>query len=386
MNRFDYIITGCGLSGLMLAYRLAKDPFFDHKNILILESKKKNSDDRTWSFWEEGNGEWDHLVDTSWKKLKVNDVKIDIDIDINPYTYKTIKSSKFYDFIWNFLETKENFTVKFDEVLNISHRTEFASVLTKSSEYVGKKLFNSILFDKRYNQQLKFPVLQQHFVGWFIETEEDVFDSSTVNFMDFSVEQRKKTRFMYVLPFSKTKALVEYTLFSDKLLPEYEYDEELKLYLRQKGIKNYKIERVERGSIPMTSYRFWKQNSSNVLYIGTTGGWTKPSTGFTFKSSSKKTKLLVDFLKEETVLKKFKIKNRFWYYDLLFLDVLSKKNEMGSKVFLKLFKRNSIITILKFLDEESSFLQELKIILSLPPYHFFIAFIKRFSKFNTIRH
>ena len=39
MQEHDYIITGTGASGLMLAYRMAKDPFFDRKSILIIDKK-----------------------------------------------------------------------------------------------------------------------------------------------------------------------------------------------------------------------------------------------------------------------------------------------------------------------------------------------------------
>ena len=34
----------------------------------------------------------------------------------------------------------------------------------------------------------------------------------------------------------------------------------------------------------MTGYNFSKHNNSTLLNIGTSGGWTKASTGFTFKS------------------------------------------------------------------------------------------------------
>ncbi len=318
MKRYNYIITGCGLSGLMLAYRMSKDSFFDDKSILLIDSERKTSDDRTWSFWESGVGEWDDLLDAKWSKIHLKDKKFERHFDINPYLYKTIRSASLYSFIWKELETKKNISFIQDDVLNINHRTEFASVLGNKGEYLGDKLFNSILFDKRYNQQHKYPVLQQHFIGWFIETKTDSFDNETVTFMDFSVKQKKKTRFMYVLPFSKKKALFEYTLFSHKLLSKDEYEEEIKLYLQEKGIDNYTINEVEQGAIPMTSYRFWKQNSSHVLYIGTAGGWTKASTGYTFSSANKKTKELVEFLKSNSKLKKFRQKNRFWFYDLLF--------------------------------------------------------------------
>ena len=69
MQNYDYIITGSGASGLMLAYRMAKDSFFDNASILIIDKEKKTSNDRTWCFWENGEGEWDELLHKSWDKI-----------------------------------------------------------------------------------------------------------------------------------------------------------------------------------------------------------------------------------------------------------------------------------------------------------------------------
>ena len=51
--------------------------------------------------------------------------------------------------------------------------------------------------------------------------------------MDFSVDQKDEIRFMYILPFSKNKALVEYTLFSKELISDNEYEKEIKSYLKK---------------------------------------------------------------------------------------------------------------------------------------------------------
>ena len=90
-------------------------------------------------------------------------------------------------------------------------------------------------------RQNEYPVLQQHFVGWFVQTKEPVFTAEKPTFMDFSVAQKGNTRFMYVLPTSATEALVEYTLFSANLLPKAEYETAIKDYLQQLGVTSYTI-------------------------------------------------------------------------------------------------------------------------------------------------
>jgi lycopene beta-cyclase len=131
----------------------------------------------------------------------------------------------------------------------------------------------------------------------------------------------------------------------------------------------------------MTSFKFWEHNSKNILHIGTVGGWTKASTGYTFKNTSKKTIQLIAFLKAKNDFTHFRKKNRFWWYDLLLIDVLSSYNNLGSKLFSTLFKRNSLKNVFRFLDEETIFIEDLRIMLSMPPLRFIKALFRRVLNF-----
>ena len=381
MSQYDYIITGSGASGLMLAYRMANDSFFDNSSILIIDKEKKNSDDRTWCFWENGEGEWDELLHKSWGKILFESNTYKNTIPLQSYAYKMLRSGVFYDKLWNFINTKNNIRFIEDTVVNIEGSEDGAIVETLKSKYFTTKLLNSIDLNKKYTLQKKYPVLLQHFCGWFIETDKNSFDDSTATFMDFTVDQKKNTRFMYVLPISPNKALFEYTLFSKEVLTKEEYESELIKYLAIKSITEYTITEIEQGVIPMTSYKFWEQNSKNILHIGTVGGWTKASTGYTFKNTSKKTIQLIAFLKAENDFTHFRKKTRFWWYDLLLIDVLSSYNHLGSKLFSTLFKRNSLKNVFKFLDEETIFIEDLRIMLSMPPLRFIKALFRRVLNF-----
>jgi len=381
MSQYDYIITGSGASGLMLAYRMANDSFFDNSSILIIDKEKKNSDDRTWCFWENGEGEWDELLHKSWDKILFESNTYKNTIPLQSYAYKMLRSGVFYDKLWNFINTKNNIRFIEDTVVNIEGSEDGAIVETLKSKYFTTKLLNSIDLNKKYTLQKKYPVLLQHFCGWFIETDKISFDDSTATFMDFTVDQKRNTRFMYVLPISPNKALFEYTLFSKEVLTKEEYESELLKYLAFKSITEYTITEIEQGVIPMTSYKFWEQNSKNILHIGTVGGWTKASTGYTFKNTSKKTIQLIAFLKVENDFTNFRKKTRFWWYDLLLIDVLSSYNHLGSKLFSTLFKRNSLKNVFRFLDEETIFIEDLRIMLSMPPLRFIKALFRRVLNF-----
>jgi len=113
------------------------------------------------------------------------------------------------------------------------------------------------------------------------------------------------------------------------------------------------------------------------LHIGTAGGWTKPSTGYTFQRINEKTKALVDFIKKGEPLSRFGKRDRFWFYDMLFIDVLAKDNAQGSDLFKRMFQKNSPDLIFKFLDERSSLIQELQIMQSFNVRQFVSALWKR---------
>ena len=378
---YDYIICGAGASGLSLATALSLDPLFSKTKILIVDPEfPKVVDDRTWCFWEEKESSWNEMLFHSWNNVLFKSDNFSKKLSLNPFSYKMLKSISRYNYSNEIISKNPNINISNTKVLNVLDNGQYCEVQTSSGVYKSKKVFNSILNWDLINNIQKYPLLIQHFEGWFIETEEDFFNTNEATFMDFSIKQNSNTRFMYVLPFSKREALIEYTLFSESTLNQKEYEEALNKYLRDLGIEKFSIKSKESGKIPMTVFPFEKQNSKNILYIGTAGGWSKPSTGYTFKNIERKTKALVEFLKQKDNFIKFSKKTRFWYYDLIFLDVLFQNNHLGSELFTQMFKKNSPNMIFKFLDEKTSFLEEIKIMLSFPNGVFIKTILKRIFK------
>ena len=380
MTTSSYIILGAGASGLLLAYRMSLDSYFDDKSILIIDQKKDKGNDKTWCYWEQGVGEWDELLTKKWPKVFFGSKDFTETLNISPFSYKMIRSEKFYQKLWRNINLKPNITFVEDNVKTYSEADNKVKVVTNKSTYFGLKLLNSIPDKTVYEKQQKYPVLQQHFMGWFVKTKIDCFDDSVATFMDFNIPQNGNTRFMYVLPINKNIALFEYTLFSKDLLERSEYEVAIKDYLKEKKVTEFEILEKENGVIPMTSFKFQELNSNSILNIGTAGGWTKASTGYTFYNTSKKTQDLVSFLKKEDDLSGFAKRTKYWIYDLIFLDVLANDNENGSSLFASIFKKVNVKTILKFLAEESNFIEDLKIITSVSPKPFVRSIFKRFLK------
>lgn len=377
-ENYDYIIIGAGASGLLLADALGRDDFFSHKRVLVLDKQTVRTNDRTWCFWEQKSGDFDTILHKAWPELYVAGKDFQFATSINPYTYKMLKGIDFYTQYIKKINSYSNVTFLAEEVNAIVEKGNHVLVKTKSHEYTAERVFNSIFEYKKILNQQRYPVLQQHFLGWSVKTKDPFFKKQQATFMDFSVPQKGNTRFMYVLPFSETEALVEYTLFSEHTLEKEEYETAIKSYLEEKlGIYDYTITEMEQGNIPMTCFDFSKENSNHILNIGIAGGWAKPSTGFTFYNSTKKVKELVSHLKSNKPLSKFSKKNRFWYYDLLLLDILKKNNEIGHSIFESLFKNRKPQLILKFLDEDTNLWEELKIIWACPKLPFIKALYAR---------
>lgn len=375
---YDYIIIGAGAAGLLLADALGKDILFKEKSILLLDKDAKKTNDRTWCFWEKGNGDFEEIVHRRWDHIYFGGTHFSERLAISPYAYKMIRGIDFYTYYLNKITSYENITFLQTKVTDVEEVNDVAQITTDVAVFKGKQVFNSLFDPDPALKQKKYPMLKQHFVGWFIKTKLPVFDVSQATFMDFSIPQKGNTRFMYVLPFSETEALVEYTLFSEHLLPESEYEEAIAQYILQDlNCSEYSIVDKEKGSIPMTCYNFASHNTHRMFHIGTAAGWAKPSTGYTFMNTTKKIKLLIHYIKKEKDLKSFPKKSKFWYYDLLLLDVLHHDNSKGRVVFETLFKLRSPQEILKFLDEETSFGEDLRIIGACPKWKFINALLKR---------
>ncbi len=376
MLHYHYIFTGAGLAALLTVREMVHHPFYQDKKILLLDADAKKTNDRTWCFWDEGK-HFENIQHKAWETAVFADAAFERRFAMAPYTYRMIRGLDFYAAVFEELHQNPNLTFIQEKVVDFQELGNHCLVKTENQSFTCNFIFNSIFNPEPLIAQKKFPLVHQHFVGWMVKTETPVFTPDCATFMDFSVPQKGNTRFMYVLPISENEALLEFTLFSANLLQREEYEWEIKAYLERLGVTAYTITETEQGNIPMTCYPFWKHNSERILHIGSAGGWTKASTGYTFKNALKKSKALVDFLPQNNDLRKFHNINRFWLYDLLLIDILFHKNEVGSSIFASMFRQGKVATIFKFLDEETTFLEDLNIILRCPKALFIKSLIRR---------
>ncbi len=285
------------------------------------------------------------------------------------YRYKMILGEDFYRYVLNGAARNPNITFLTEKIQKIYTEGNRGVVQTDSNIFDGEFVFNSTnLFYPKITPKNS---ILQHFLGWKIKLEQESFNPKEATLMDFTLDQKHGTTFMYMLPTSPHEALVEYTLFSEKVLDQEEYDVELRKYIKGKlQLKNFEITHEEFGIIPMSLAQFDRSigTEKRIINLGTAGGFTKASTGYTFSFVQKHLDNLVSRLKQgqsPAVSKTFQDKKYEWY-DRTLLDVLLSKKIEGREIFAQLFKNVPPESVLAFLANESTAWEEFRIRHSVP--------------------
>jgi lycopene beta-cyclase len=282
-----------------------------------------------------------------------------------------IQGIDFYQFISAFAKGFDNVEWVASKILSIdSINAKSAKVNWEGGTAIADYVFSSINGERIQSK------LWQHFKGIVVEFDSPVFDDRIARLMDFNVPQMDATAFMYLLPLTDKKALVEYTLFSPMILDMAEYDHVLNEYMEEhyKGLA-YQIQHTEMGAIPMTSKKL-TSNQGAIVSIGTMGDAVKASTGYAFQFIQKQTQQIVDQLKLNQTLNPEVHHTRHQFYDAVLLYILENKKMAGDEIFARIFKKNTAATVFKFLSNTSTLLDDIKIMSSLPTPIFLPAAIK----------
>ena len=350
MKEFNYIIVGGGCAGLSLAYELDLHQKLNDKTLAIVEPRGEYKRDKTWSFWKVNPHNFEDCVKKSWKEFSIKTSSNSKMIKCNNFPYQSIDSGLFYKKINDRLTKNKN--IKF-----------FKNIKDLNTN-------NSFIFNSVPSLQGDRSDLWQHFHGIEIETNEDFFDDNTVNLMDFDCDQRNNVHFFYVLPFSKNKALIETTWLSKEDESLKDYEAQMKNYINRLGLKDYKISFKEEGMIPL----FYPTNKKekNKINIGTAGGMTRLSTGYTFLNIQEHSKYIRMNIENIKNAKKFEIEKKYQLLDKIFLRVLQKNPKKMPGIFSNMFGASSD-TVIRFLSNKSNILEDLSIILKMPKFTFIKA-------------
>ena len=354
MREFDYVIIGGGCAGLSLAYELEIHKKLEDKTLAIIEPRIEYKRDKTWSFWKVISHNFDDCVKKSWKEFSIKAPTNSKVIKCDSLPYQSIDSGLFYKKINDKLEKNKNIKF-FKDIKDLSINNAF--------------IFNSVpsLNNNKSN-------LWQHFHGIEIETNEDFFNDNSVVLMDFDCDQRNSVHFFYTLPFTKKKAMIETTWLSKEDVSLKDYETQVKNYINYLGIKDYKINFKEEGAIPL----FYPTNEkeTNKINIGTAGGMTRLSTGYTFLNIQEHSKYIRMNIENISKIKRYEVAKKYQFLDKIFLKVLENNPEKMPSIFFNMFSTSSS-TAIKFLSNKSNIVEDISVILKMPKFTFITALFKR---------
>jgi len=350
---FDLAIIGAGASGLQLLYEMIQADPTREKKILLLDSGDRSQ--KSWCFWEdEKKACFPFLVEKSWNSITYGTSSGEtLTSTIHPLEYNYISSDRFFTYFFEeFIPANSNITLVKNWANEIKEGDEVQTILCRD----GSTFFSKRVADSRPIKSVDPSLIYQHFSGKFIEFEEPILDDSAMTLMDFSLPESttEMSVFHYILPFSKTKALIETTVFT-----KLEYDKETyeciwKKYIEQHFKNNsYKVLSDETGTIPMGVHSVKKEGA--IFTIGAAGGNMKASTGYAF------TRMHED-ARHRAQNRIKAIPSRFRFYDKMLLKIM--KNDMAKipKVMDRLFKKVPSHQILRFLDDKSSLTEDIKLL------------------------
>ena len=359
-QKFDIGIIGAGLSGLTLGNSLLNKKI---KNFILFEKEKKTKNDKTYSFWS-GPGLFDIKKTFSvkpkkeWSQIEIKVKGASYKIDLGDYKYACYSSESVLSELYKKL-TRKGVKVERGCVIKQLKKNQNDWEI----ELKSKKILLKNIIDSRPNTKFddKYPSLKQVFVGSEIISTKKVFDENVVTLMDF-YDSNKDVIFTYILPFSKTKALIETTFFSYDI--NFRQVEKLhKLTLKKFDIKE--ITRTEKAVLPMSPYTNVKLENQ-YFRIGNFAGASRPASGYAFTRIALWANQIET--KKEFCVEMINHKQNYLtnWLDKIFLSVLRSDPQKAPEIFKIFFTKVPIASCARFLSDQSRLVDYLVIILKLP--------------------
>lgn len=225
-----------------------------------------------------------------------------------------------------------------------------------------------LVFDSRPPRASPNAMLQ-HFHGLEVEIDRPVFDDSTAILMDFRVDQSQGMHFMYLLPFSKTRALVESTIFSTQPMPAAYYVEAIHAYLMEHHhAKVTKVHHEEKGIIPMGTL---SPHDPSIPGLGANAGAIRPASGYTFVFIQQQIKHAIEGLRHGKPLRfKRPHKGIDVWMDAVLLIVLKHWPHHGPSMFSRMASGLTGDEFIRFMSGQATWRLRLKVMMTMPKWPF----------------
>jgi lycopene beta-cyclase len=339
---------------------------------LILEGRQEYINDRTWCFWGGFGSDSEKLATHRWESFLVATAKGRITRRCKENPYLMVAAKDFYQNALGVIDQSSRINLKMESIVSgeVLKRGGLWHVETPMGVYTASRIVDTRPKAPHFGDFE--PLLWQSFLGEEITTEEEIFDPGCVELMDFSGSSSERILFLYVLPFSKRKALVEATVFGSEPLKAEDLEESFGVLVKQRlQGRRYSSGRKEHGILPMGIPPENRQTDPSYVRAGLMAGGARPSSGYAFQRIWRwsqecamvlaKGRPPISHPQDPPIIRTM---------DALFLHVLNSRPELAPDLFYSLFSKVEPVRVARFMSDRASLADCLTIMASLPPVPF----------------
>lgn len=277
----DLVILGAGCAGLSLAARLASGD--GDLRVVLVDPRTEFADDRSWSFWQHDHHALREIVAHEWSGWTYADLTGRSATHRVPgMSYQYIRGVDFYR--WALAEIASDASIELR--LGVAAHELSSIALPDGSTGVRITTDEGALLARRVvdtRPRRTAALLYQCFSGVEVEhggtlaTEPD-----SVGLMTRMRSGADGLGFVYVLPLSPTRALVEWTRFSPVPLAESVVVAERDAEIAALGLAGATVVREEGGILPMGRMPSNEAPLPAVVLAGNAGGALRDASGYAF--------------------------------------------------------------------------------------------------------
>lgn len=380
---YDVVIIGAGAAGMSLLLALADLNYSG--SVKLLEKNADLINDRTWSFWH--NNTIAHYIQKitahEWQSWSLSVDSTHYVMSHPIYKYACVRAEAFNTLGLKTILQGPKLDIEFDcAVESISFTQQHVAITTNQGLLRAKKVVDTRPPALHHQHRGLF----QCFYGEEITTDIDFFDPTTVKLMDQLTHSTLGLEFIYILPFSANRALVEFTCFSANIVNTTILKARLAAVLKHTfGQLTYSVQRVECAVLPMYHVNNNKTSlqHANLVYGGIAGGAMRASTGYSFLSSQRWAASCAHALVHKQSLSAYTpVKMIYRKMDALMLNILRGKPQIGSIIFKQMFTKISAERFVRFMTENATIVDFIAVVWAMPKRVFIKALFTRSAQAN----
>ena len=384
---FDLVILGGGCAGLSLSVALAAHGERCPRT-LVIEPRTEYTNDRTWCYWSDRCAPAKYPIQKSWQSMRLVHGGQSVSLDCGTTPYQMLAARDFYAMAQRAIAQQPKIELRRGvSVIGEPIRSGDGWRLRSNA---GEVTARSVV-DTRPSQSPRrdAAVLWQSFYGQEIECSAAVFDPSSLDLMNFLAPDPRHIAFVYVLPISSTRALVEVTVFGAAPLERQDLAARLDAAIAERvGAAAFTTLRREHGILPMGLIDAPGQTYAGCVKVGVTAGGARASTGYAYQRIQQWASECAHALVSEG--RPVAHRPDPWplrWMDRIFLEVLRAEPSRAASLFFSLFSRTEPAHVIRFLSGRAGLVDSLHVIAAMPVAPFVraaLALARRRSRVSRI--